>query len=155
MSIIELKNISPKKKQIFTELIYSNFFYLTQFPKLKHTMEEIKDIFDDNDSFFIIYLDHKKILGYILGKKMTLNKRNVLFVTYIFTSPNHRKNGIGHLMMNYLEKYGNNIKYNGIMLTCDTDNNIVYDWYLKMGYMPDMEYRTYDRHDTLYKSLRF
>ena len=152
-NVYRLENLSENKKQIFTNLIYYNFIKIADNDKLKHNKNEIYNLLSNPAHFFIVYMINNKILGYIVGEIMNLNQEPILFITYIFTSPYHREGGIGHILMNYIENYASNNNCRKIMLTCDTDDKKIYDWYLKMGYMPDMHFRTYDRYDSLSKNI--
>jgi len=152
-NIIELKQLSKNKKQIFTDLIYDNFIKISSYEQLKHNKNEIYNLLSKTSHFFIVYIIHNKILGYVLGEIIKFNNKNILFITYIFTSPRHRRTGIGHNLMNYIDNYALSSNCNKIMLTCDTNDTKVYEWYLKMGFMPDMYFRTYDRFDTLSKNI--
>ena len=150
-NIVELKHLSENKKQLFTDLIYHNFIKILLYEQLKHNKQEIYNLLSKSSHFFIVYMINNKILGYVLGDTIHFDKNKILFITYIFTSPKHRNTGLGHKLMNYIENYAllnNCIK---IMLTCDTEDKKIYDWYLKIGFMPDMHFRTYDRFDTLSK----
>jgi ribosomal protein S18 acetylase RimI-like enzyme len=152
-NIIKLENLSENKKQIFTNLIYHNFINIAQYEKLKHNKNEIYNLLSNTNNFFFVDIIDKKILGYILGEIIVVDKEKILFITYIFISPNHRKRGLGHKLMNYIEKYASYNDCLKIMLTCDTDDKKIHEWYLKMGFMPDMHFRTYDRFDTLSKNI--
>jgi GNAT superfamily N-acetyltransferase len=152
-NIIELKQLSENKKQIFTDLIYDNFIKISPYEQLKHNKNEIYNLLSKSSHFFIVYMINNKILGYVLGEIIDFDKNQILFITYIFTSPRHRKTGIGHKLMNYIENYALSNDCIKIMLTCDTEDKKVYDWYLKIGFMPDMYFRTYDRFDTLSKNI--
>ena len=152
-NIIELKHLSENKKQLFTDLIYHNFIKISSYEQLKHNKHEIYNLLSKSSHFFIVYMIHNKILGYILGEIINLEKEKILFITYIFTSPNHRNKGLGHKLMNHIEKYASFNNCLKIMLTCDTEDKKLYEWYLKMGFIPDMHFRTYDRFDTLSKYI--
>ena len=153
MSIVELKKLSDNKKCTFTNLIYQNFIKIAPYEQLKHNKQEIYNLLSKPNHYFFAFLIGNKILGYILGEIIQIEQNNILFITYIFTSPYHRKIGIGHKLMNYIENYASYNNCRKIMLTCDTEDKTLYDWYLKMGFMPDMYFRTYDRFDTLSKNI--
>jgi GNAT superfamily N-acetyltransferase len=152
-NIIELKQLSENKKKIFTDLIYENFIKISLYEQLKHNKNEIYNLLSKSSHFFIVYMINKKILGYVLGEIIDFDKNKILFITYIFTSPNHRKKGLGHKLMNYIKNYALDNNCIKIMLTCDIEDKKVYEWYLKMGFMHDMHFRTYDRFDTLSKNI--
>ena len=152
-NIIEIKQLSENKKKIFTDLIYENFIKISPYEQLKHNKNEIYNLVSKSSHFFIVYMINNKILGYILGEIIEFDQNKILFITYIFISPYHRKKGLGQLLLNYIENYASDNNCIKIMLTCDTEDKKVYDWYLKRGFMPDMHFRTYDRFDTLSKNI--
>jgi len=152
-NIKELKELSENKKKLFTDLIYDNFIKISPYEQLKHNKNEIYNLLSKSSHFFIVYMINIKILGYVLGEIINFDKGKILFITYIFTSSYHRGKGIGQKLMNYIENYALSNNCIKIMLTCDTEDKKVYDWYLKMGFMPDMHFRTYDRFDTLSKNI--
>ena len=152
-NITEIKQLSENKKKIFTDLIYENFIKISPYEQLKHNKNEIYNLLSKSSHFFIVYMINNKILGYILGEIIEFDQNKILFITYIFISPYHRKKGLGQLLLNYIENYASDNNCIKIMLTCDTEDKKVYEWYLKRGFMPDMHFRTYDRFDTLSKNI--
>ena len=153
MTIIQLHNLSNKKKKIFTDIIYQNFIKIAPIEKLKHNKNEIYNLVNKQNYYFFVYVIDNKILGYVIGEIMSIDKDQIIYVTYIYISPNHRKKGIGHQLMNKVLEYGSSKDCYKIMLTCDTEDKKVYNWYLKMGFMPDMNFRTYDRYDILSRNV--
>jgi ribosomal protein S18 acetylase RimI-like enzyme len=115
-------------------------------------MKEIKNILNSEDTKLATYLINNKMACYIIFQKMDLRGRRVVFLYYIYTAKQFRNKGIGSQMMRYLEEYVKRIKYDGIMLTCDTEGK-ENEWYLLKGFMPDILYRTYSKYDSLYKSI--
>ena len=128
-NIKELKNLSENKKKLFTDLIYQNFIKIAQYEQLKHNKQEIYNLLSKSSHFFIVYIVQNKILGYILGEIINFEKKKILFITYIFTSPKHRNIGLGHKLMNYVDQYALSNNCIKIMLTCDTEDKKIYCWY--------------------------
>lgn len=135
-------------------VIYNNFGELLQYPDLKHTKSEILRLLKSPNAQVYLFLVNGKIASYIVGEIMDLfDGRKVLYITYLFTAPQFRHKGLASQMMKYAEKKANEKQCDGMMLTCDTDNKNVYDFYLKRGFMPDLWLRKYTRYDVLYKQL--
>jgi ribosomal protein S18 acetylase RimI-like enzyme len=147
------------KKQnlnLLANTIYLNFIHLERFPNLKHSKNEILSTLLDKNVIFIVSYNpnSKKIIGYILGYTIKLkDNRKVLYISYLFVAPSHRKNGIGSELLQIAEIIASKRNCGGMMLTCDTENRVIYDFYLMKQYMPDAHLRKYDRYDILYKKL--
>jgi predicted N-acetyltransferase YhbS len=147
------------KKQhlnLLVNVIYSNFIHLEKVQNLKHSKEDILSKLLDKHVLFIVSYNPitKKIIGYLLGTTIKLtDNRKVLYISYLFIAHTHRKNGIGTELLQIAEIVASKKNCNGMMLTCDTENHTVYDFYLMKQYMPDINLRKYDRYDILYKKL--
>ena len=79
--------------------------------------------------------------------------RRVFYISYVFTSKPFRNKGFASKMINYVEALAKEFHFDGILLTCDTENEEVYNFYLSRGFMPDLVLRQYKKHDVLYKGL--
>lgn len=147
------------KKQnlnLLANTIYLNFIHLEKFPHLKHSKQEILSALLDKNVVFIVSYNpiSKKIIGYLLGYTIKLkDNRKVLYISYLFVAPEYRKNGIGTDLLKLTDIIASKKNCNGIMLTCDTENQQIYDFYLMKQFMPDTHLRRYDRYDVLYKKL--
>ena len=135
-------------------MIYNNFHDLSKYPKLLHTTDEISKLLNSNDTLFYVYMYNNKIAGYVLGKAMVLNDgRQVFFISYIFVAKQFRSKGLGQFLLLYIQQLAITLNLVGIMLVCDTEDQLVYEWYLKNGFMPDLYLRRYEKHDVLYKQI--
>jgi ribosomal protein S18 acetylase RimI-like enzyme len=149
-----LRNKTTKK---LDNMIYKNFIDLVEDPKLLHTYDEINKLLHRDKVQFYVYMYQNKIIGYLIGDILPLqngyNKRNVFFINYIFVAKQFRSSGLGNFLLNFA--INNATKYNldGIMLICDTLNKKVYNWYIKRGFMLDIELRRYSRHDVFFKHI--
>jgi ribosomal protein S18 acetylase RimI-like enzyme len=151
IKIVEI-NTNIRKTDMLDKLVYQNFIKLVKYPETKHNMKEIRNILNSKETKICTYLINNKIASYMIYQKMDLRGRRVVFLYYIYTAIQFRNKGIGKEMMNYLEEYTKHNKYDGIMLTCDTEGK-ENEWYLMKSFMPDILYRTYSRFDSLYKSI--
>lgn len=137
---------------LFTNIIYSNFQELSHFPQLKHTRNDIHKLFKSEKTIVCLYIVNKKIGAYMVGEFMKLaDGRNVFYISYIYTSPQLRNMGIASKMMQIIFDFKKEYNIDGIMLTCDIHDKLVYNFYLKKGFMPDIMLRNYSQHEILYK----
>jgi ribosomal protein S18 acetylase RimI-like enzyme len=137
---------------VFGQTIFNNFRELVQYPKLKHNMKEIMRVIKSPRSIIMFKMYKGKIIGYVLGEIMNLNDgRNVFYITYIFTSPHFRGKGIASELMKTVSNIVEQQSLDGILLTCDSEDTEVYSFYEKRGFMPDLNLRTYDKFEVLFK----
>lgn len=138
---------------LITPVIYKNFIQLHRYPELQHNIKDIKDILNDKTFFGIFIFDeHKKILGYLIGKNINLNDgRKVFYISYIFVAEQFRNKKLGSKMLDIVHNQKKNVDM--IMLTCDTYDKLVYNFYIKRGYMRDYFLRKFTRYDILSKPV--
>lgn len=152
--LVPKNTVNMRKTNLLTLAIYNNFINLSKLPDMKHTTDEINKLLNSNNSYLFLCLHDGKIIGYLLGEITKLpDKRDVFYITYLFTASHIRKRGVGSKLMMIVEEFTKNKKLDGVLLTCDTENFKVYDFYQKKGYMLDFHFRKYDRYDILYKGL--
>jgi ribosomal protein S18 acetylase RimI-like enzyme len=151
---ISSQDIINRKTCNLDNMIFNTFINLSNIPELKHNIMEIKKILNNPRVQFYIYMIDNMIAGYILGETIVLNDgRHVLYITYLFTAPKYRNHGIASSLLTYAEQYVINKNLNGIMLTTDTQNLKLFNWYLEKGFMADTTLRNYGRYEVLYKII--
>jgi ribosomal protein S18 acetylase RimI-like enzyme len=151
IKIVPRNMLKTANLTLLIETVYDNFINLSKHPKLNHTRENIKKILKSDNSYVIFILENKKIIGYLVAQSVLLNDgRLVFYIYYLFTSNKFRNMGIASKLLEFSKNISNKDNCIGIMLTCDTEDVKVYDFYLKKGFMPDMLMRTYNRYDVLY-----
>lgn len=135
---------------MFVDIVYKNFINLVHDPNLKHSKMEInKLLFSPNFKGYFVK-ENDKIIGYLLGEITKLNdRRKVYFISYIYTSKYYRKHGIASKLMELVMDMTKSMKLDTVMLICDTEDDNVYNFYLKKGFMLDFTLRRYNRHDVL------
>lgn len=138
----------------FVKVVYKNFINLAKYEELKHTEKEIGRLLKSSN-FLGLFVYNKKthLVAYMLGEIMKLNDgRVVYYISYFYVAKPYRSKGIGSQMMNMIIEKCKSRKISYIMLTCDTEDTTVYDFYLMRRFMPDPILRKYDRYDifTLY-----
>jgi len=136
----------------FGKIVFNNFKELVKIPNLKHNIKEIMRIIKLQNSVIIFKMYKNKIIGYVLGEIMHLNDgRNVFYITYIYTSPFFRGKGIATELMNIINNMVKDQNLDGVLLTCDSENEELYLFYEKRGFMPDLVLRTYDKFEVMFK----
>lgn len=155
MSIHIVRNITKENSKKLIEMIYFNFVELADYPELKHTPLEIKRLVTSQKSKIMFIIVKGKIAAYLIGEVVELvDGRRVFYISYIFTSKLFRKRGFASKLIEYVENLTKQFSYDGILLTCDTENEEVYNFYLTKGFMPDLVLRQYKKHDVLYRGTR-
>lgn len=135
-----------------SEVIYYNFEYLKHYPKLKHNIFEITKVLKSKSSMLLFYMYNDKIAGYLVGEIMKLNDtRKVFYVTYIFTGKQFRNQGIAGILLKKVNDIINSKSLDGMLLTCDSEDENVYNFYINKGFMPDVNLRTYDKFEVMFK----
>lgn len=149
-----IKNINPQKSDKFVEMIYHNFIELEPYPELKHNRQEIKRLITDKKAKVVLFIVDGKIAGYLIGEIIdVVDGRRVFYISYIFTARNFRSQGIASKLLNYVEEFSRQFKYDGVLLTCDTEDDFIYNFYLMRGFMPDMTLRKFNKFDVLFKRI--
>lgn len=139
-------------------IVYDNFVHLKDYPQLKHNQQEINRLFNSLNTFYISASINNKMIGYILGEYINLSSLNpsdsrlVCYVSYIYVVPEHRKHSVGSNMLKYLINTNNDSRVSGFMLTFDTHNSKLKQFYEKRGFMQDINFRNYTKFDVYYRS---
>lgn len=156
--ILEINNKYFKNQNIdnFVGIVFNNFNNLSDNDKLKHSVNEIKRLLL-SDKFIGLLIKYKNYtIAYLLGEIIKLNdSRTVLFINYLYVSNKFRRNGFASKLLNKIIEISKNLKVDTVMLICDTQNNLIYDFYLKRGFMLDLNLRRYEKHDVLSLSINF
>lgn len=153
INLIPQLTIINRKTHKLDYVVYTNFENLVQYPKLKHTYDEINNMFNSPNTYMYVCMEDKNMVGYVICSIMILDDgRKVLFVNYIFVAKSHRSSGIGNMLLTHINKIGNISHLDGIMLICDTEDKKVCDWYARHGFMLDVHLRRYEKYDVFYKT---
>lgn len=152
IKIISENKIKSSNCALLIDTIYNNFIDLTKEKNLSHTKKDIHKVLMSNKPQLYLIIINNKIASYLLGEIIQLNDgRNVLYITYIFTSEKYRGLGHGTKLLNLSEMIAKKYKLDGIMLTCDFENSYINDFYSKRGFMPDMILRQYNKYEIMFK----
>jgi ribosomal protein S18 acetylase RimI-like enzyme len=123
-----------------------NFSHLSINPNLKHNHVDIERTIRSKDSQIYLYLVNKKIAAYLIGEITRLEDgRNVFYIAYLFTGKKFRKMGFASKLLETAKQNAKMYKLDGVMLTCDSHNSQVCDFYRTRGFMEDVILRTYSR----------
>lgn len=148
---VKANNLNKPNINTFIDLIYEHFLDLLKYPTLKHSKNEIKRLIS-NQNFrgYLVYVNNS-IIGYLLGEIMLLNdKRHVFYISYIYVAPSYRNKGIASTLLEIVSQNIGQNNLDGILLTTDTEDRKLFDFYIKRGYKPDEQLRTYRQHEVLY-----
>lgn len=148
------KNITSINFDLFAKVILKNFIHLEKYVELEHNIETIKETLYKNTRLIILCIVDNKLVGYIVGYYIKLNDgRNVLYISYLYVAKHMRKNGLGTLMLNIAKNEANKKNIDGIMLTCDTEDIKIMNFYESKGYFKDFQLRRYSKYDVMYLQL--
>lgn len=151
---VDMSNFNKPNVNMFIDLVFEHFIDLADYPDLKHTRDELyRLIRSENMKGYLVY-HGKKIIGYLLGEIMILvDGRKVFYISYMFVAPSFRKHGIASQLMEFSREFANNAGFDGLLLTADSENQKVFDFYLKRGFMPDLVLRKYAQHEVLFQPI--
>jgi len=142
---VEVKKI--KYPDILTSIIYNNFLYLENYPDLMHNKNDIFKTLTNNDNFsYFIFLTNK-LIGYLIGDFRTLlDNRFVYYISYLYIAKNYRRRNLGTNLMKLIINTCSNIGIKFILLTCDTFDIDVINFYKKFGFTDDVVLSNKNRH---------
>ena len=136
----------------FVETIFTNFTELLEYPDLKHNRQEIYRLLTSDNARVLLYIIDGKIASYLVGEIMNLNDgRRVFYISYLYTASRFRGKGLATNLMEQVEQIVQHENLDTTLLTCDTENSMVYNFYLEKGFMPDMLLRRNQKHEVLSK----
>jgi ribosomal protein S18 acetylase RimI-like enzyme len=136
---------------IFTDIVFDNFHHLNNVPHLHHTKAEIKKVLMSKKFLgLFVFNSESKIIGYLIGEFMTLNDgRKIYYVSYFYVVTKYRKLGIGSHLINAIINKCKLREIPTIVLTCDSENDNIYNYYLTKGFMPDSKLRTHGKYEIM------
>ena len=137
ISIIETNKILNVQQLCNT--IYNNFIYLSNIKLLMHTKYDIQKILLSEQLLcYLIYFNNSSLIGYLVGEFRALNdSRYVYYISYLFVSESFRNKKIGTLMMKLIIKKCKSLGVKFILLTCDSNDNKIVNFYKKLGFIKD------------------
>jgi ribosomal protein S18 acetylase RimI-like enzyme len=76
----------------------------------------------------------------------------VLYISYLYTAKQFRGQGHASKLLEIADKICDKNGLDGIMLTCNSQDNKLYDFYLKKCFMPDLFLRNYGKYEVMFKN---
>ena len=138
----------------FIEIIYKNFNHIADVTKLNHTREEINRLLKSDTSIIVLSVIDNKIIGYLIADIISLeNLKQMLHISYLFTSPTYRNIGIATTMINSIEKYALDRNINTLSLTLNTYNKYLERFYFDNNFTYDSNLRTHKKYDIMVKYI--
>lgn len=148
--IKELINIKHDSINGFANSIYNNFIYISDNEDLMHSKDEIKRLLASKNTICYVMYDNNNIIAYIVGEKKHLDDgRFTYYIDYIYVSKKYRGRKLGTKLIDIAINKCKNLGIKFIMLTCDTHDDKVMSFYIKIGFMPDPVLRNFKRHEVL------
>lgn len=134
--------------ELLSDVIFNNFNYLTEFPELSHTKKEIIKLLQSDNSIIYLVYDKNKLIGYLVGDARKFpDGRYGYYISYLYVLKSYRNKKIGSTLMNMLINNAKNQGIKFILLTCDTDDTKVVNFYIKYGFKVDSSLGGSKRHN--------
>ena len=150
-----IKKVNPDKCNKLVDLLYNNFINLATYKELAHNKQELTRLITNEKTKIIFFMINKKIAAYLVGEEKGLaDGRKVFYISYLYTAKQFRGKGLASKLINYVEELASKSNYDGVLLTCDTEDEKVHDFYITRGYMADLVLRNYGKFDVLYKGSK-
>ena len=137
-----------KNPELLAKVVFNNFIYLTNFPELQHTKKEIVNILKLDSCLCYLLYDDAKLIGYLIGDFRTFpDTKYGFYVSYVYISDKYRNRKLGSELMNHLIVRCKNVNTKFIVLTCDTNDQKVVNFYKKLGFVVDTNLGGNKRHN--------
>lgn len=123
---------------ILSYIIYKNFIELSRVKYVEHTKKYIANLLSSEQLFGYLVKFNNKIIAYLVGENTQLQDgRYVYYISYMFVVPKYRKLKIGTALLQKVVQHCKNKGINFVVLTFDTNNKILYNFYHNFGFVPD------------------
>jgi ribosomal protein S18 acetylase RimI-like enzyme len=149
---ITLKEISHMKTGVisFVNTIYNNFIHLSNNHQLEHNRNELKRLLSSNNMLSYVAYHDTNIIAYIIGETKQLNDGRVVFyISYLYVGNKYRGMKLGSKLMSLIIQKCNLMGTTFVMLTCDTQDSKVYEFYKKMKFITDPILQNFTQHEIL------
>jgi GNAT superfamily N-acetyltransferase len=144
--------LAKRDMKKFMDVIYRNFEELVPYTELNHTRYEIARILTSPKSIIIIGTLDGQIISYLLAEVTVVeNLRQLMHISYLFTSPVYRGRGIASYMLNLIQDYAEEQNIGALSLTFDTYDTKLEKFYFNNYFTYDSNLRSYQRFDMLVK----
>lgn len=146
-------NMQNRDIRKYVEVIYRNFENIEPVRELNHNRTEIKRIITSPTAIIIIATLNGSIISYIIADLVEFNRRMLMHIYYLFTSPAHRDKGVATFLLNQVQEYADVYNCNALSLTFDTYNHVLGKFYISNGFAFDSELGSGQRYDMLIKYI--
>jgi ribosomal protein S18 acetylase RimI-like enzyme len=152
--ILTISNRIKGNVDEFVNTIYNNFADLTDNPTLMHNKNEIRNLLLSPHFIGLFLFDNNKLIGYLVGEEKFLNDgRHVYYISYIYVTVKMRTKKLGSLLMKNIEQIIKQKKIKYIVLTYNTSNKKLTNFYNILGYNIDLILETNSIHNVFSKNL--
>lgn len=141
-----------KNPLLLSQVVYRDFQYLSNNPDLGHNMDELNRLINNNENFagLFAFNSKKKLIGYLVGEiKHLSDGRLVYYISYLFVNEKYRHKRIGSHLLELIINKCKSRGYSFIVLTCDTQDQKLINFYKKYGFNYDPILRNNSKHDVL------
>lgn len=146
ITCVEVKTI--KNPELLANIAFNNFIYLTKFPELMHTKKDITQTLQTDGNLCYLLYDNNNLIGYLIGDFRTLpDNRYAYYISYVFVSEKYRGKKLGTKLMDLIITKCKNSGTKFIVLTCDTFDSKVINFYKKYGFVIDPSLKKNTRHE--------
>lgn len=136
MNITCIKTVTIKNPELLANIAFNNFKYLTQYPELQHTQNDIKTIINSSGNLSYLLYNNNKLIGYMIGDFRTFpDGRYGYYISYVYIMEKYRGLGLGSKLMDILlQECKNRNIVKCIILTCDSRDGKIIKFYRKYGF---------------------
>lgn len=145
--------LKKKNINILIDTIYKNFEEIAEQKSLNHNRKEIARLLTSSQSIIIIGILNDNIISYLIAESAIYNQRKFMHIAYLYTSSNHRGNGIAIYALNLIQKYALELNITTLSLTYDTHNKSLSKFYFNNYFEYDQDLRSFQRYDMLVKYI--
>lgn len=124
-------------------MIYQHFKEISKVPELDHNIKSIRTLLEGK--LFLLYKEYD-LIGYLVYELKNVDGRFMFYINYIYILNIYRSKNLGSLLINHVIKFckKNEIKF--IVLTFDTTNKKLLNFYTTKGFKQDLIKTNYNNH---------
>ncbi|MCJ7637962.1 MAG: GNAT family N-acetyltransferase [Nitrososphaeraceae archaeon] len=138
MNITIIKTPRINNPELLANIAYHNFKYLTKYPELQHSIDDIMKTLQLEGNLSYLLYDNKKLIGYMIGDFRTLpDNRYGYYISYVFIMEKYRNSGLGSKLMDMIIQECQDRGVSWIVLTCDSRDKKIVRFYEKYRFAID------------------
>jgi ribosomal protein S18 acetylase RimI-like enzyme len=140
-----------KNPEILSSIAFKNFIYLSQFPELMHSEKNIYKALQEEGNLCYLVYDKNVLIAYLIGDFRTLaDNRYVYYISYFYVAEKYRGKKLGSKIMDMIINKCQNLGVKFIVLTCDTQDTKIINFYRKYGFVKDPILGTGEKRHNVY-----